>query len=88
MTFDGYYYMGHTKARGTCGDFANQLKENWQRTGQLLQTLSHLRCCLFFEQRRYHHFGSSPEGENADYISALLQAIREKVIREEFDQLP
>jgi len=54
------------------------------------QSLSHfpladLRTALFFEQRRYHHFGWAPDdpqfGSNKemDYIWNLIEAIRSKV---------
>ena len=80
LTFDGYGYRGKN-----CGEFANETLEAWRKTGQIPDSLSELRCCLFFEQRRYHHFGDSPEGKDLDYVKSLLSAIREKVRREELN---
>ena len=45
--------------------------------GTLPDDLDELRAALFFEQRRYHHFGEGPDGSDLDYIEALVGAIRE-----------
>jgi len=37
-----------------------------------------LRCCLFFEQRRFHHYGKGPEGEDGEAIRLLYQTICER----------
>jgi len=42
-------------------------------------TLSELRAVLFFEQRRYRHFGHNPTGEDLEYIRSLVLKIRERV---------
>ena len=76
LTFDGYGYWDGT---GAFGKFANEAQENWKQSGKLPASLSELRSCLFFEQRRFHHFGMPPDGEDLDYSKALLRAIREKV---------
>jgi hypothetical protein len=31
---------------------------------------------LFFEQRRFNHFGREPEGEDLNYIRSLIDRIR------------
>jgi len=46
-------------------------------------TLSELRAVLFFEQRRFRHFGYYPEGEDLEYIRTIIQEIRVKVENEE-----
>ncbi len=38
-------------------------------------TLDELRGCLFYEQRRWHHFGEEPTGRSAEYMWALVDAI-------------
>jgi len=76
LSFDGYEFW---RGAGDCGEFANQVLTNWKESEKLPESLSELRSCLFFEQRRYHHFGSSPENEDLEYIHALLTSIREKV---------
>jgi len=45
----------------------------------LPESLTELRTCLFFEQRRWHHFGEDPNGQSGTYIHALLEGIRRKV---------
>jgi hypothetical protein len=72
--FDGYAYA--KKHFGVeCGDLANQRLESYRKTGKWTGSFEELRCCLFFEQRRYHHFGWNPEGEELEAIKALYQAI-------------
>ena len=34
---------------------------------------------FFFEQRRYHHFGSDRDAESMVYFHALVEAIREQL---------
>ncbi len=63
LTFDGYELPN-------CADLANS---------RSAQTLSELRTVLFFEQRRFRHFGYSPTGEDLVYIRSLIQEIRAKV---------
>ena len=38
-----------------------------------------LRIALFFEQRRWRHFGEVAEGDDLAYIRALVDAIRSGV---------
>jgi len=72
LTFDGYEAFG---SFDRCAEIANARKH---------YTLSELRACLFFEQRRWRHFGEDPEEEGEmDYIRELVRAIRQKVTAEE-----
>jgi hypothetical protein len=71
LRFDGYAAMGHE-----CGDLANELRRRWDATSELPGDLRELRASLFFEQRRFRHFGWAPTGRDRDYLSALLDAIR------------
>jgi len=50
-------------------------------------SLTDLRICLFFEQRRFHHCGNSPapDGKQLNYIRSLLELIRPRVMCGEFD---
>ncbi len=43
--------------------------------------LSEARACLFFEQRRNRHCGTTPSGSDFVYIRALVRRIREKMGR-------
>ena len=74
LTVDGYAYAKeHLGVE--CGDLANERLSRYHETEKWEGTFEELRCCLFFEQRRYHHFGRGPEGEEADAIKALHGAI-------------
>ena len=42
-------------------------------------TLSELRAVLFFEQRRFRHFGHNPEGNDLEYIRSIVCKIRERL---------
>lgn len=68
LTFDGYKNCGIFEA---CAEVANA-----RRT----ESLSDLRTCLFFEQRRWRHVGDEPGGEDLRYIRALLEQIRRRVL--------
>lgn len=82
LTFNGYEYWGSFEA---CGTMANQWREAWQKARLLPSTLTELRTCLFFEQRRWHHAGYDPDAEAMTYIRALLEAIRAKICAGERD---
>jgi hypothetical protein len=77
LTLDGYRAIGQKE----CGQLANRVNGEFARNAASLQSLSltELRACLFFEQRRFRHFGSEPQGADRDYINALLEAIRSKI---------
>lgn len=76
LTFDGYEVYDNAER---LGEFANHTIEQWKRTGEIPQNLTDLRACLFFEQRRFRHFGDIPEGSDMVYLRALVEAIREHV---------
>jgi hypothetical protein len=61
-----------------CGDLANQRLRQYQEKGKWEGSFEELRCCLFFEQRRYHHFGRGPEGAAGEAIQAVYRAICEQ----------
>ena len=63
LTFDGYELPN-------CAELANS---------RSAKTLSEMRAVLFFEQRRFRHFGYYPEGEDLEYIRTLINEIRTKV---------
>jgi hypothetical protein len=70
LTFDGYAAFNTAEKPGGCGDLANSRQAS---------TLSELRASLFFEQRRWRHFGESPEGLDLIYVRSLLWRIRQCV---------
>jgi hypothetical protein len=61
---------------GDCGEFANARLEAYRDTGEWRGNALELWCCLFFEQRRWRHFGHEPQGEDFGAILALYQALR------------
>lgn len=77
LTYDGYAHKGPGTAE--CARIANPARARYHADGTLPDRLDHLRTCLFFEQRRYHHYGESPAGPDLRYIRALVLAIRKKV---------
>lgn len=58
-----------------CADLANGRLEEYKQSGAWCGTFEELRCCLFFEQRRYRHFGCEPEGEDLKAVLDLHQAV-------------
>lgn len=69
LSYDGYAYWTDV------AELANRTLQRWTRDRLLPGTLDELRGCLFYEQRRWHHFGQGPQGRAADYLGALLDAI-------------
>jgi len=73
FTFNGYEYW---KSFDKCAEVANRCLENYRKTGKLPDTLVELRTCLFFENRRWHHFGDPPDEEVKSYFTEILERIR------------
>jgi hypothetical protein len=71
LKFDGYKECGSTEA---CAAIAN---------AGLDTTLTQLRICLFFEDRRWRHFGESPDAGGMVYIRSLVEKIRAKVANQD-----
>ena len=63
LTFDGYKHWGGAEK---CGEIANARRHN---------TMTELRTCLFYEQRRWHHFGEVPDEDAMRYIREVLEQI-------------
>jgi len=63
LSFDGYEAVGPDR----CAEIANRKSP---------RTLTEFRVCLFFEQRRWRHFGQEPDVEARRYIESLLEGIR------------
>ena len=76
QTIDGYRAIGQKE----CAQLANRVKNEFSKNAVSIQTLSltELRSCLFFEQRRFNHFGHEPLGADRIFINTLLQAIQRK----------
>ena len=82
LTFDGYDFWG---SFAKCAGIGNEGARLFAEQRLLPATLTELRTCLFFEQRRYHHFGESPDETVMQYIRALINGIREKVRARDID---
>ena len=75
LTFDGYKWSDQV------GAFANKTVGMYYADESSLKLLSltELRACLFFEQRRYRHMDEEPENGDREYINALLAEIINRV---------
>ena len=73
LSYDGYAHYGDR-----CGEIANRAAGDYSTHGRLPDSVDVLRACLFFEQRRWRHFGETPDAEARDYFDALLEAIRQR----------
>ena len=71
-TFNGYEAFNNEG----CGLMANKALQTWENEQSLPQDLSELRGCLFFEARRWRHFGYDPDPQTLFYLKALLEALR------------
>lgn len=75
-SFNGYAYWGSFEK---CAKIANDSGRAWKETEIVPTSLTNLRTCLFFEQRRWRHFGYDPDEKTVRYFHALIEAIRNKV---------
>jgi hypothetical protein len=71
-TFNGFKHWGSFER---CAEIADQHFYDQQRDSNLTE----LRTCLFFECRRWHHYGELPNMHNSPYIRGLVEKIREMV---------
>ena len=76
LSFNGYEWWGSFEK---CAEIGERGLKAFRATGALPDSLTELRTCLFFEQRRWRHFGFDPDEEARPYISALLEGTRAKV---------
>lgn len=74
LSFDGYEACGSFEK---CAEIANVRRHG---------SLTDLRTCLFFEQRRWRHFGVNPDGKAMKYIRSVIEKIRLKVTAEGSDK--
>ena len=66
-TFDGYKHWGSFEK---CAEIANSRDHS---------SLDSLRTCLFFEARRWRHFGEEPDSEADAYWRLVVAQIRRAV---------
>jgi len=73
LTFNGYQKSGSFNRCTEVADSANP------------KTLSDLRSCLYFEQRRWTCLQKRPDREAMEYIHGLLDKMSEKIKNNERD---
>jgi hypothetical protein len=71
-TFNGFKYWGPLDR---CAEVADQYFYDQQRDADLTE----LRTSLFFECRRWHHFGELPDWHESQYVRGLVEKIRAMV---------
>ncbi len=74
LTVDGYRYADKNLGID-CPTLANQRLEIFQSTGLWQGSFEELRCCLFYEQRRWRNFETTPTGKDLVAMQALFLAI-------------
>ncbi len=73
LSFDGY-----AEAGSACAEIANALSDAFEASGADAvrdAPTPHLGYALFFEQRRWRHFGEVPGAEAMRYIGALVHEL-------------
>jgi hypothetical protein len=70
LTFDGYGCWG---SFDKCAEIANARSH---------ESLTELRTCLFFEQRRWRHFGQGPDADEMKYVRELIDKILDSVSKQ------
>jgi hypothetical protein len=75
-TFNGYEHWGSVKK---CREVARQGILLHKSNQDMVQSLTDLRTCLFFEARRWKHMEKTPTKPALEYVHALVEAIRERV---------
>lgn len=74
--YDGYEEFG---GMGPLSEMANATRAAWQADGTVPDDLKLLRGSLFFEFRRWRHFGTEPDAAAERYHKALVNKMRELV---------
>ena len=80
LTFNGYEHWGTFKK---CREVAKHGVDLYRSKQELSQSLTDLRTCLFFEAQRWHHFEKQPSKSGMEYVHALLEAIRLRILARE-----
>jgi hypothetical protein len=72
-TYAGYVLHGGVEGLGS---LANRIKARWHESGVLPADADDIRAALFFEARRWHHYGYEPDDQADRYVRALLAQLR------------
>jgi hypothetical protein len=76
-SFDGVEQWGTFEK---CREIAKQGIALFRSNQQLSQSLTDLRTCLYYEARRWNHLEKTPNKRGMEYIRALIEAIRVRVL--------
>jgi hypothetical protein len=74
MTYFGYDRHGGVEVLSR---FATVVADRWELHGELPGSLAEARAALFYEARRWHHFGQAPDAMSEAYIRALVARVAE-----------
>ncbi|MBI3162434.1 MAG: hypothetical protein HYZ23_07985 [Chloroflexi bacterium] len=80
LTFNGYKHWGSFKK---CREVAERGVKLFRENKEPTQSLTDLRTCLFFESRRWKHYGKNPSKKGMEYVHILVEAIRTRVAAKE-----
>lgn len=71
-------YPGYKDGFNKCAEIADSVfvKNGESKLGEC--SIDELRTALFFEQRRWRHYGANPDQDAMNYISSLIEVIRSK----------
>ena len=72
---DGYAIMGDD-----LGTLANERLQAAEKQGVWRGTSRELWLCLFFEHRRWRHFGEPPSGNDLKLLDDLCGALRQQLL--------
>jgi len=72
LTYNGYERHGGFEKVAEIG---NSAAHQWAVSRTVQGDLSTVRCALFFEQRRWRHFGEDPDPDTVAYLDAILERI-------------
>jgi hypothetical protein len=73
---NGYTAMGPDEL----GGFANKRVDQARKTGVWTGSVRDLWLCLFYEKRRWRHFGDEPTGPDRVLLDALCEALRQELV--------
>nr|WP_047573951.1 hypothetical protein [Methylobacterium sp. ZNC0032] len=73
------YDTSRTLGLGDLQGWANERADEAARTSSWSSSAIELWLCLFYEHRRWRHFGCEPEGEDRELIGSLWQQLRDEL---------
>ena len=81
LTFNGYEHWGSFEK---CAEIANAWLTRYTTKRETPPALTECRTCLFFEARRWRHYGYDPDENTVIYFRALIDKIRALVVSRNF----